>query len=689
MFYKVADGILCRLCSAAYPEVEGRKGKYIWVPVKVFKPSMLDKHLDSKKHEEGVRRFREQKASAIERSFRPMYTATDTNLKHRIRMVHFLCKEEVALSKVTSLHTLVSLSTADQTFAQFPYLSHESITDIMTCIAKRIRSQLLDAVHLSSFFSIMIDEATDVTNISQFITVIRFVGNDARPHNCFLDLRPLGLAGGTGEALEALLLTVFKEFGLDPKRFVGISTDGAAAMRGKEKGVVARLIAKFPWLLSEHCYNHRLALASQDAIQEPACLELRSAENLIDCLFSFFKASPARTAVLDATVRASGEVQLHLKRTCPTRWLSAEAAVRAVALNLPSIWETLRKFPSDPTAAGLLLQTTKVSFLVPLFVLRTVLPMLAQLSLQLQADSVTFSCADPAIDATKDLLTQSRDSNQAWNTLRAAWPKIEPVVGPLPDETEVEMKKLMSDYVKSLVSSLTDRFPPSPIISCFKIFALDEYPPSFRDAAAFGVPDLLNLISHFAAVLPETPLDPVLQWQLFRQLVKRNYPTATTPDQLCSLVVAKTTLGETYPTMVALAKIALTLSFSTASAERGFSAMDRVKTVFRNRLLEENLNSLLMISTNGPLQLDDVEAREICTLWRQAKVRRGAAERGFDPSVYDYPFPRIPPPEPPRSSSPISLTPHPKRPVSDESLTQPMGRLASLHPAPVLQKKKD
>lgn len=55
-----------------------------------------------------------------------------------------------------------------------------------------------------------------------------------------------------------------------------------------------------------------------------------------------------------------------------------------------------------------------------------------------------------------------------------------------------------------------------------------------------------------------------------------------------------------FPEFAKLAKIASVLPISSADAERGFSAMKRIKTSSRNRISEVKLKQLMMISLQGP-----------------------------------------------------------------------------------------
>ncbi|ELT88776.1 hypothetical protein CAPTEDRAFT_216552 [Capitella teleta] len=65
--------------------------------------------------------------------------------------------------------------------------------------------------------------------------------------------------------------------------------------------------------------------------------------------------------------------------------------------------------------------------------------------------------------------------------------------------------------------------------------------------------------------------------------------------------------GTTLPNLRRIAHVAMVLPVSTADCERGFSAMKRIKTKQRNRLIDTTLNNLMMITLEGP-SCQDMEA---------------------------------------------------------------------------------
>lgn len=65
-----------------------------------------------------------------------------------------------------------------------------------------------------------------------------------------------------GEDIYLAVKDMLKRRGLDPKQVVSITTDGAPAMIGREKGAVARLKKDNPDLIAYHCIIHQSVLCA-------------------------------------------------------------------------------------------------------------------------------------------------------------------------------------------------------------------------------------------------------------------------------------------------------------------------------------------------------------------------------------------------------------------------------------------
>ena len=94
----------------------------------------------------------------------------------------------------------------------------------------------------------------------------------------------------------------------------------------------------------------------------------------------------------------------------------------------------------------------------------------------------------------------------------------------------------------------------------------------------------------------------------------------STKDIMITLV-DNSTLQAMFPNLSQIAAIGLLLPMSTADCERGFSALQRIKTDLRNRLSSKTRNYLLSISIEGPSPTD-FPYDEACDIWAGWRNRR-------------------------------------------------------------------
>ena len=67
-------------------------------------------------------------------------------------------------------------------------------------------------------------------------------------------------------------------------------------------------------------------------------------------------------------------------------------------------------------------------------------------------------------------------------------------------------------------------------------------------------------------------------------------------DSIRDVLIELTPLKVAFPNLIKVIQIALTICVSTASCERNFSALKRIKTYLRSTLAEQRLNDLSILS---------------------------------------------------------------------------------------------
>uniref|UniRef100_A0A8C3T3X3 DUF4371 domain-containing protein n=1 Tax=Chelydra serpentina TaxID=8475 RepID=A0A8C3T3X3_CHESE len=128
-------------------------------------------------------------------------------------------------------------------------LSNNTVHRRITDMAENVKQQLLSRVQKNRYYALHADESIDILN------------NEV--HDDILFCQPIP-THTTGEAIFKVIDDFIKNNYLNWSRCVGISTDGARAMIGSKKGVVAHIQTVAPEAKSTHCCIHREALATQN-----------------------------------------------------------------------------------------------------------------------------------------------------------------------------------------------------------------------------------------------------------------------------------------------------------------------------------------------------------------------------------------------------------------------------------------
>ncbi|KAL4131458.1 hypothetical protein QTP88_008769 [Uroleucon formosanum] len=153
-------------------------------------------------------------------------------------------------------------------------LSRQTVCRRINDISNEIIVKLRDRIQDFKYFSIAFDESTDISDTAQLVIFVRGVNESFQITEEMLKL--ISLKGTTkGEDIFHAVENSLCENNLDLEIISGISTDGAPAMVGKEKGAIKLLIDRIEstrktnnfWkrddLFIIHCLIHQQNLCSQ------------------------------------------------------------------------------------------------------------------------------------------------------------------------------------------------------------------------------------------------------------------------------------------------------------------------------------------------------------------------------------------------------------------------------------------
>ena len=131
-------------------------------------------------------------------------------------------------------------------------------------LSENIKVSLKDRISKCSALSIALDENTDSSNTAQLVVFIRGVTDNFEVIEEFLDMASM-IAITTGQNICKEVIKMMKKFEIDTSKLVGITTNGAPSMVGKNNGFVKRFLDVIQGedVLVNHCIIHQENLCSK------------------------------------------------------------------------------------------------------------------------------------------------------------------------------------------------------------------------------------------------------------------------------------------------------------------------------------------------------------------------------------------------------------------------------------------
>lgn len=501
------------------------------------------------------------------------------------------------------------------------YTSPDIQNEFIQLIGAEIISQIVKRAIKSRFFTVLADETTDISRIEQFSLCIRYIDLELYVvREDFLSFVPVHDVTGVG--LARTIKDQLQNLGLDLQNLRGQGYDGAAAMRGAFNGVQAIIQNEFPKAIYTHCISHCLNLCLNDACKIDS---VRNAFGVISEVCTFFRTSARRTAILSRKLESSDSASINLKKYCETRWVERHDAI---SLFCESITETIQaledliesKGADSGKAQQLHYSLCNFSFLIALFVTQRMLSLTHALSKNLQSVNIDLCSALASLEITTMAIFKIREHAEDEFSIiyskvctTAALFGIEPSTPRLAG-TQRHRRNVSADsieehyrratfipFVEYLLQSLNDRFVthrdhiiglqkliPSILVKEKKMVFVDLKP-----VLEFYRQDLLN---NDAIIQGEWELWQT-KWRKSQEEKKIVPSTAIEALRHCDV--------NFFPNLHTLLQILATLAISTATVERSFSTLKRLKIYLRNSTGQTRLTGLALMSIHRELHVDD------------------------------------------------------------------------------------
>ncbi|KAK0148316.1 Zinc finger MYM-type protein 1 [Merluccius polli] len=385
----------------------------------------------------------------------------------------------------------------------------------------------------------------------------------------------------TGLHLASLILKRLEELKVPFEDCRGQAYDNGANMKGKNKGVQARLLQMNPRALFVQCGAHTLNLVVADASK--ASTDAMNYFGILHKLFTLFSASTQRWAILKK------HVGITLKMWTDTRWESKVKSVEPLRYEAAAVREALievRDHTKDPIikveAQSLSEEVGSYRFSICTVVWYDILSQIHCVSKLMQSPSMQ-------VDVAKRLRSTKRQfSYEAFDE-------------PLSDALKKLEVTFFNVVVDAAASAVQERF--STLQNVREKFGVLSNFRNLPDKELQEECETLQTTLHYKGHSDVDGRELVQELKNFPDLPSKSM----TLLELLTFIHEKE-LAEIYPNLWTALRIGLTLPVTVAEAERSFSKLKLTKTYLRSTMSQERLSGLAIISINHTVaqQYDDV-----------------------------------------------------------------------------------
>lgn len=209
---------------------------------------------------------------------------------------------------------------------QKEYISPEIVNEIITIMGRSVLRTILAKINAAFWFSVIADEAADISNEEQMSVSIRWVDHDYSIHEAPIGL--VQLPDAKAATIFSLLKDVLLRCSLPITKCRGQAFDGASNMSGIRNGVQALVKKEESRALYVHCLAHNLNLCIKDVVK--TCEIVRNCMDFVFELTQLIKKSPKRHTLFERLRKevtiCTNQQSPKLRMICPTRWTVRHAS---------------------------------------------------------------------------------------------------------------------------------------------------------------------------------------------------------------------------------------------------------------------------------------------------------------------------------------------------------------------------
>ncbi|XP_068703325.1 52 kDa repressor of the inhibitor of the protein kinase-like [Montipora foliosa] len=516
------------------------------------------------------------------------------------------------------------------------YRSKTIQNEIIETVGNYISSKIIAEVKQSRMFSVMADEAADVSNKENLSLVLRYVDSSKNIREEFVGFYLCG-EETTGNAIKELIINTVRDLGLTMDNCRGQSYDGAGNMAGRYVGASTLIQNQFPKAIYVHCMNHRLNLCVADTCS------LSMVQNMMGTvrkLSEFFSNSPKRQHHLVDKIKELLPNSNHriLIDVCRTRWIARIDGLDRIVELLVPVLSTLEDVqlnkdkngvvragtwnPKSRDDARSLLNAVTFGFIVTLVIVKYILNLTRPATVKLQSEEMDILKAEQEIttlqNALKDMQTNIEGHH---HRLFDEAVQLSQKVGLEPSRPRIVQRQIFRSncpasnpeayyrinltqvFLDHCLQQLQSRFPQGAYVY-FKGFSV--IPSVLLKTPSTWKAQIQEFCHHYARDLPNVVGLPA-ELELWQRIwTEKKEKAEDIPEKIANTL--KSVDPVSFPNIFTILKILATIPVTSCSCERSISCLRYLKNYLRATMGEERLNGLALMHAHRdiPLDLDEI-----------------------------------------------------------------------------------
>lgn len=461
-----------------------------------------------------------------------------------------------------------------------------------------------------TFFSVIIDEATDISNTKCLAIVVRFFNTEEQNVSdvlfCLAEV-----SQATAEAIFNTVVSAFKKHSIPIHNIIGFASDNASVMMGQINGVKARFEQILPNIYVMGCLSHSLHLCASKA-----CSSIPSnVENFIRSVYNYFAHSAKRQREFVEFQQFANVEPHRLLRACQTRWLSLNAVVARVVEQWAALELYFQSESLEENVYGadvILLDLRNIEIKLYCLFMQHILNIISKMNVQFQSEKPQINVLLPNITTYYAMILKFYMRNEI--VQKHSIEKINPKN---PDYfLELDKMYLGAAFEKFISTSVTK--PTAQQLHRVRLNCLNFYLTlcseirsriDFKNELLNDIANTLNMNTiftdqnssivkiarHFPNIVNDQEMENLnLEWRLLRE-----HKTKEKIETIEALIVflnrQKNSVGESpFKNLTKFLEYISCLPHSSAAVERVFSQLTIIKTKYRNSLAVQTIENLLL-----------------------------------------------------------------------------------------------